>query len=211
MDAPPTPAPSTCRDGHHNPPGQAFCGTCGLALHQPSSPSGSESGPSGEQTGSGPSKRTLAIAGATVLVVILGIAAITLTSNDSSPDEAANDDRPLVTGDSECAGVPSLSEVATSPVGSPERDANMALVSLCNPDGDIRPLWPDGITAAQALTYQRRVCQGSGVAPSTPQDWYAAHPGSPNNVDDFAAAVADLGLYYRSNLTSGPIGVGSCN
>ena len=49
----------------------------------------------------------------------------------------------------------------------------------------------DGITADAALAYERRVCEGSGVAPPAPQDWYASHPGSSNEVDDFAAAVAD--------------------
>lgn len=132
------------------------------------------------------------------------------SSKKADPEGTSASAKPLVTADSECAGVPSLSEVARSQVGSDKRNTNMTLVSLCNPGGDIRPLWPDGITADAALAYERRVCEGSGVAPPAPQDWYASHPGSSNEVDDFAAAVADLGLYYRSNLSSGPVGVRSC-
>lgn len=197
MTDPSAPVGRTCRNGHTNPPDQSFCGSCGLPLDQPdggepgSIPSGS---PGHRRVG-----RPLVVV-AIAVVVVLGIIFVITSSKDTAPSPAANADGTLITADTECADVPTLYEVSRSPVGSPERRADLKLVSLCNPTGDTRPLWPDGITADAALAYQLRVCEGGSVAPPTPQDWYDSHPGSPNEVDDFAAAVADYGLYQRSQL-----------
>lgn len=127
----------------------------------------------------------LAIVGGVIFVVSSG------DDDDSSANTSASEAGPIATADTECSAVPEPSEIGANPSAYPDLGEAILSSDLCWDRGNIRPIWPDGLTLDDALSFADRVCSAPGVAPPTPQEWYDAVDGPSSGADDFAAAIVN--------------------
>lgn len=128
------------------------------------------------------------VAIAVALVQVVAFSACGGGDSDSDTDGLGT---AAVTAESECADAPDPVDVDSKPAADPDLPEALMVLAFCEDRGQVRPVWPDGISKEEALSYASRVCSAGRNTPPTPQEWYELHDGPSTEVDDFALAIAD--------------------